>query len=120
MMSTHTFGQEIKSFGFWLQRLAAHPCCWLPLATGGSVRLMNTNNHILELLIGFVIVILIEECVRAVHNHHTKKCCQKGFHSSRLVSYSIAIPLFLISFALAHYFYPHGAEGLLHDHSHQH
>lgn len=109
--------RDMTSKTFWLHRAMAHPCCWLPILSGGSLRLFDTHQFWIELAVGAAFVIGIEEAIRAYHNYKNRKCCSKGRHSSRLLSYAIATPLFLLSFWVAHIIFPHNSH---HDHDHDH
>lgn len=105
--------------GFWFKKVAAHPCCWLPLATGGSVQLFGAHNALLEIGVGVGLLTAIEEGSRFLKRHFSKASGMcPSCDVSRRASYSIALPLFLASYLAAHQLYPnHGVEH--HDHAHQ-
>lgn len=113
--------RELKSPSFWVQRALAHPCCWLPIISGGSVRLFDMHILWLELLIGFALVVVIEEGIRAFQTFKARSSgCPGGQNGSRASAYLVAVPLFIASFALAHYLFPHDIATGMHESGHLH
>lgn len=111
---------QARNLGFWFKKVAAHPCCWLPLATGGSVQLFGAHNAALELGLGIGLLVAIEEGSRFLRHRFSKAAgiCP-SCNVSRSASYSIALPLFLGSYLLAHQLYPnHGAHSDAHSQDH--
>lgn len=100
--------KEVKSVSFWLRKVAIHPCCWLPIVSGGSLQLLETHNLWLELSIGAVLVVVIEEAFRAVRGKFGGKCCHSSVHSSRVTSYIMSFMLFVAAFFISHQVFPHG------------
>ena len=110
---------NLRKPGFWLKEVMAHPCCWIPLATGGSVQLFGTHNAALELAAGAAIIIAAEEArrvLRRTFNRSVKCGCDE--EHNRFTSYSIAAPIFLATYFMAHAFIP-GIHADNHQHSHE-
>ena len=124
---------ELKRPKFWFKKMACHPCCWIPLASGGSVQLLQSHNSGIELGIGAGLIIAVEEGSRFIDKKRQERAqlqhaqveqgqeILSGSDSdtesdistshqplSRKKAYAVAGALFLASYGASHAVFPHG------------